>query len=150
MHDADTPTQQELPRILVFIIALACGLFLALAVHIGLTAKSTGLASALRMLIPTSTDYLRSALAWWAIGIAGCLGSWGTIVFLRKTSPRGPAQRLIRLVLGLAFFGLLAAAGHEASAGPAGQAAVTTGVNLAAMGLGAFMAFFAAHFAARR
>ena len=150
MHEAEASTQQGMPRVLVFIIALVCGLFLALTVHIALTAKGVGLTSALRELFPTSTDQLKSALAWWAIGIAGCLGSWGTILLLRKTSPGGPVQRLVRLGLGLAFFGLLAAAGHEATSGPAGKAAVTMAVNLAAMGWGTFMAFCAAHFALRR
>jgi hypothetical protein len=52
--------------------------------------------------------------------------------------------------LGLLFFCLLAVAGHEANAAAPGSAAMSTAANLAAMALGGFMAFFAAHFAARR
>jgi hypothetical protein len=150
MHETNDPAQQEMPHVLVYILALACGLFLALAVHIALTASGVGLTSVLRELFPTSSDQLKSALAWWAVGLAGCLGSWGTIVVLRKTSPGAQAQRLFRFALVLGFFCLLAAAGSRADSGSAGSAAMTTAANLAAMGLGAFMAFFAAHFATRR
>ncbi len=150
MQEAEVSTQQELPRVLVFIAALTCGLLLALAVHIALTANGVGLTSAVRELFPVTADQLRSALAWWAIGIAGCLGSLGAVLLLQKTSLTRRVQELIRLTLGLAFFCLLAAAGHMASSGGAGKVAVTTMTNLTAMAFGAFMAFFAAHFAARR
>lgn len=147
--DAGLPTQQELPRVLVFSTALLCGLLLALAAHIALTAAGFGLTSVMRDLFPTTTDQLKSALAWWGIGIAGCAGSWGAILLLRKTSSTQPTQHLFRIALGVAFFSLLAAAGHEASSAPAGSAAMTALTNLAAMAFGAFMAFFAAHFGSR-
>jgi len=150
MQQADASRQQRLPRVLVYTTALACGLFLALAVHIALTVEGVGLASVVREVTPTSTGELRSALAWWAIGMAGCLGSWGTIVLISQMTPSRPVQRVLRLSLGFVFFCLLAAAGHEASSAPVSGAAMTVAANLAAMGFGAFMAFFAAHFAARR
>ena len=149
MDEAEASAQQATPRVLIFIIALACGLFLALAVHIALTAQGAGLTSALRELFPTSTDQFKSALAWWAIGIAGCLGSWGTILLLRTTFPAA-VEIFVRPALGLVFFALLAAAGHAAASAAPGKLGMITIINLAAMALGAFMAFFAAHFAARR
>jgi hypothetical protein len=95
-------------------------------------------------------DQLKSALAWWAIGISGYVGSWGTIVLLRKTSARRPAHRLLRLSLGVGFFCLLAAAGHAAASAPPAQAAMAAGANLAGMTFGAFMAFCATHFSIDR
>lgn len=150
MQDMKRETlQSEAPRVLVYIMALACGLFLALVVHIALTAEDAGLSTVFQELFPASTDQLTSALAWWAIGLAGCLGSWATILLLKKPAAE-PTHRLFRLGLAVVFFCLLALAGHEANASPAGSAAMSTAANLAAMTLGGFMAFFAAHFAARR
>ena len=149
MDEAGAPTQQELPRVLVLTSALLCGLFLALAAHIVLTAAGAGLTSAMRVLFPTTADHLKSALAWWGIGIAGWLGSWGAILLLRRTSPAQPAQRLLRVGLAIAFFCILAAAGHAASPAQTGTTVITVSTNLAAMGFGAFMAYFAAHFGSR-
>jgi hypothetical protein len=137
-----------LPRVLIFTAAVTCGLFLALAVHIALDGAGAGLTRVWRDLFPTSTAQLGSALAWWAIGASACIGAWATILLLRP-STRWPAPRMLRLCLGLGFFCLLAAAGHAAPAGSMGTAAATT-ANLAAMSLGAFMAFCTAHFALAR
>jgi hypothetical protein len=147
MQQAGASTQRP-PRVLVYTIALACGLFLALAVHIGLTAAGLGLAGAAREVFLAGQDQINTALAWWAIGIAGCLGSLGAILLSHKMN--GPVARLLRLAVAIAFFCLLAMAGRKAAAPPGGGAAMTVAANLAAMTLGAFMAFFAAHFAARR
>jgi hypothetical protein len=148
MQEAAASTPRGSPRVLIYITALVCGLFLALAVHIGLTAAGTGLAGSAREVFFTGKDQINTALAWWAIGIAGCLGSLGAIVLSRKVTR--PGMRVLRLVIAAVFVGLLAAAGHKAAAPPGGGAAMTVAANLAAMTLGAFMAFFAAHFAARR
>jgi hypothetical protein len=138
----------KLPRVLIFTTAVTCGLFLALAVHIALEGAGAGLTRIWRDLFPTSTAQLESALAWWAIGASGCLGAWAAILLLRP-STRWPAHRLLRLSFGLGFFCLLAAAGHAAPAGSMGTA-LAVAANLAAMGLGAFMASCTAHFALPR
>jgi hypothetical protein len=138
----------ELPRALTYTTALACGLFLALSVHIGLTALGVGLSAVARDVFFSGKDQIHAALAWWAIGIAGCFGSLATIVLVRRLNH--PGLRILRLTLAFAFFCLLAVAGRKAAAPPGSGAAMTTVVNLAAMTLGGFMAFFAAHFAARR
>lgn len=148
MQEAGASTPRGVPRALIYTTALACGLFLALAVHIGLTAAGVGLAGSAREVFFNGKDQINTALAWWAIGIAGCLGSLGAIVFSRKLNR--PGMRVLRLIIAALFVGLLAAAGHKAAAPPGGGAAMTVAANLAAMTLGAFMAFFAAHFAARR
>jgi hypothetical protein len=136
----------ELPRVLRFAVALVCGLFLALAVHIGLTAAGDGLAGPWRDLFPTHAAQLKAALAWWAIALAGCLGSFFAILLLRATPPRALASPIFRLGIGIGFFGLLAAAGHQAAAAPPAGAIATAATNLAAMGLGGFMALCTTHF----
>jgi hypothetical protein len=146
MTEAGTSTQP--PRALIYTTALACGVFLALAVHIGLTAAGMGLAVAARDVFLSGKDQISAAFAWWAIGIAGCLGSLVTIAIARGMWGRG--LRILRLLLAIAFFCILVLAGHEATAPSGSGAAMTVGINLAAMALGGFMAFFAAHFAARR
>ena len=149
MGEADSSAPQQLPRVLIFTTALTCGVLLALAVNIALNAAGVGLASLGRELFPTHQDQLKSALAWWAICLAGCIGSWAVILLLRSTSTGKSAQRL-RLGLAIAFFCLLAAAGHEAAPVAGLGTATITAVNLAAVGLGAFMAFCTVHFALRR
>ncbi len=148
MQEAGASTPDGSPRVLIYTTALACGLFLALAVHIGLTAAGVGLAGAALEVFFAGKHQINTALAWWAIGIAGCFGSLGAIVLARRMN--GPGLRILRVILALAFFCLLAVAGRKAAAPPGSGAAMTTAVNLAAMTLGGFMAFFAAHFAARR
>jgi hypothetical protein len=149
MHEAEAPAREPLPLVLVYITALTCGLLLALAVHIALAAHGGGLTSVMRGLFPSAADQLRSALAWWAIGLSGCAGSWGAILLLRKTSRVQPAHRLLRVGLALAFVSLLAAAGHAASSVTSDSGLISAAANVAAMALGSFMAFFVAHFAAR-
>jgi hypothetical protein len=148
MTEAGASTAAGQPRVLIYITALACGLFLALSVHIGLTAAGLGLASAARETFFAGKNQINIAMAWWAIGIAGCLGSLGAIVIARRLNR--PGLRALRLALVFAFFCLLAFAGRKAAAPPGSGAAMTAAINLAAMTLGGFMAFFAAHFAARR
>jgi hypothetical protein len=146
-QEAGASARTEWPRVLVYATALVCGLSLALAVHIGLSAAGIGLAGLTLDAIFSGKNQINTALSWWAIGIAGCLGSLAAIMVTRRFNR--PGLRLLRRVLAIGFFCLLAAAGHKATA-PAGSAAAATAINLAAMTLGGFMAFFAAHFAARR
>jgi|SRR3954454_18783698 hypothetical protein len=147
MQEAGAPTRSE-SRVLIYTTALICGLFLALAVHIVLTAAGLGLAGAAVGAFLSGKDQINTALAWWAIGIAGCFGSLAVIVLARRLNR--PGLHILRLTLGIAFVSILAVAGHKAASAPGNAAALTTAVNLAAMTLGGFMAFFAAHFAARR
>jgi hypothetical protein len=147
MSDAEVSAQDGLPRVLLFAVALICGLFLALAVHIALTGTGNGLAGPWRDLFPPHAAELKAAFAWWAIALSGCLGSFFAILLLRAAPPRGSAPRIFRLSLGIIFFGLLAAAGHGVAAAPPGETIATAATNLAAMSLGGFMAFCTTHFA---
>jgi hypothetical protein len=147
MQEAGATARSE-SRALIYTTALTCGLLLALAVHIGLTAAGIGLAGAAAEAFLSGKDQINTALAWWAIGIAGCLGSLAAIALARRLNR--PLLRGVRLTLIAAFICVLAVAGRKAATPPGSEAALTTAGNLAGMALGGFMAFFAAHFAARR
>ncbi len=134
--------------VLTYIIALLCGLLLALAVHIGLTAAGVGIAGAALDVIFQGKDQIKTALAWWAIGLAGCCGGLAAIALARRWNR--PRWRWLRLIFVFLFICLLAFAGQKAGAPAGSGTAITAAANLAAMMLGGFMAFFAAHFAARR
>jgi hypothetical protein len=147
MQEAGATTPSE-SRVLIYTTALTSGLLLALAVHIGLTAAGVGLVGTALEAFLSGKGQIHTALAWWAIGIAGCLGSLMAIWLARELN--GPRMRVLRLALAALFVAVLAVAGRKAATPPGSEAALTTAVNLAAMMLGGFMAFFAAHFAARR
>ena len=147
MQKVGGPTPSE-SRVLIYTTALTSGVLLALAVHIGLTAAGVGLVGTALEAFLSGKGQINTALAWWAIGIAGCLGSLMAIWLARGLHE--PRTRGLRLALALLFVALLAVAGRKAAAPPGSAAALTAAVNLAAMMLGGFMAFFAAHFAARR
>jgi hypothetical protein len=147
MSDFDIPPPVVLPRAVLFVMALLCGLLLALAVHISLSAAGGGLAGPWRELFPAHAAQLKAALAWWAVALSGCVGSFFAILLLRADPAQGPGARLLRLCLGIAFFVLLAAAGHSVSATPAAGIIPTAVTNLAAMSLGGFMAFCTTRFA---
>jgi hypothetical protein len=147
MQQAGGSTPSE-TRVLTYIIALICGLLLALSVHIGLTAAGLGIAGSALDVIFFGKDQIKTALAWWAIGIAGCSGGLAAIALARRW--HRPRWRWLRLIVVFFFICLLAVAGRKAGAPAGSGTAVTAAANLSVMMLGGFMAFFAAHFAARR
>ncbi len=69
-------------RRLHYAAAIACGVFAALVVHIGLTVFGLGLDTGLRQLAQGDRPQLISALAWWAIAAAGLIGGWGSGAYL--------------------------------------------------------------------
>jgi len=147
MNATEAPAEDALPRILVFVLAIGCGLFLALTTHIALTSAGIGLAAPWQDLFPIHGQQLKAALAWWAIAISGCMGSFVVVLLLRARPSRGPGGRILRLGAGIFFFCLLAVAGHAVATAPAASLVATAATNLAAMSLGGFMALCTAHFA---
>src|SRR5690348_7204618 len=103
-------------RVLIYIIALICGLLFALSVHIGLTAAGFGIAGAALDVIFFGKDQIKTALGWWAIGIAGCCGGLAAIALAKRW--HRPRWRWLRFIVAVAFICLLAMAGHKAPAPP--------------------------------
>ncbi len=76
--EADTDALRRLH----YAAAIACGVFTALVVHIGLSVFGVGLDTALRHLTEGNRPQLISALAWWAVAAGGLIGGWGTGAYL--------------------------------------------------------------------
>ncbi len=99
-------------RRLHYAAAIACGVFAALVVHIGLTVFGVGLDTALRHLAQGSRPELISALAWWAIAAAGLIGGWGTGAYLIAAArERSFVYQLARRFLIALVFALATAGG---------------------------------------
>ena len=106
--EADTDALRRLH----YAAAIACGVFAALVVHIGLTVFGVGLDTALRHLAEGSRPQLISALAWWAIAAAGLIGGWGTGAYLIAAArERSFVYQLARRVLIAVVFALATAGG---------------------------------------
>jgi hypothetical protein len=136
------------PRHLVLTGAIVTGVLLALAVHMlgarygldlgGLWRSGSG------AFMPAG-----AAIAWWLIATVGFCGGYFTATLMHGAVSGQIPQRMRQFLIGIGVL-VLAGAGQAAS----GPSAVTTlaGVlaGLAALGLGAVMAFCGAHFALRR
>lgn len=99
-------------RRLHYAAAIACGVFAALVVHIGLTVFGAGLDTALRHLAEGDRPQLISALAWWAIAGAGLVGGWSTGAYLIAAArERSFVYQLARRVLVAVVFAVATAGG---------------------------------------
>lgn len=136
------------PRHIILAGAMMFGVLLALAVHIliqrfGLNVGDLWVAVA-NGLIPA-----KAALAWWLIAAVAFVGGYATASLMHSAvSGRIPLRmRQFLIIVGVL---MLAAAGQAASA-PSGVPSLS-GVlaGVAALCLGAVMAFCGAHFALRR
>lgn len=136
------------PPLIVLTSAMVLGLLLALAVHI-LGARIGFDLGSLWTPGPDGLMPASAAAAWWLVAAVGLVGGYVTAATMNgAASGRIPAR--LRQFLIAAVVLVLAAAGHAASgAGPAPTAAGVI-AGLAALGLGATMAFCGASFALRR
>lgn len=142
------PQPAYFPPHLIFAGAVVSGVLLALALH--MLGQRLGLdlgglwRSDLREFMPA-----RAALAWWLVATAGFAGGYFTATLMHHAAAGQIPPRMRQFLIALGVL-VLAAAGQAASAPSAGP--TTTGVltGLAALLLGAAMAFCGAHFALRR
>lgn len=139
--------ETDVLRRLNYAAAIACGVFAALALHIVLTVFGLGLDAVLTKAGPGHMQQLISALAWWAIGAAGFIGSWGTGAYLiaaareREFVTRLARRFLIALVFAVATAGGIMSKSDTVS----GTADVIAG--LTALGLGLICAYCGARLA---
>ncbi len=136
------------PRRLILGGAMISGVLLALAVHM----LGAGYGLDLGGLWRTDTaDFMPAgaAIAWWLIATVGFSGGYftGTLLDSAVSGDIPPRMRHFLIAVGVL---VLAGAGQVASS--PGGAPTISGVlaGLAALGLGAVMAFCGAHFALRR
>lgn len=136
------------PRHLIRGAAIISGVLLALAVHMlgarygldlgGLWRTDTG------SVVPAG-----AAVAWWLIATVGFSGGYFTASLMHSAASGQIPHRMRQFLVAVGVL-LLAGAGQAASAPSAGATASVVLAGLAALCLGAVMAFCGAHFALRR
>jgi hypothetical protein len=136
------------PRRLILAGAAISGVLLALAVHMlgarfgldlgGLWRSDT------REFMPSG-----AALAWWLIATVGFCGGYFTATLMRSAVSGQIPQRMRQFLIAVGVL-VLAGAGQAASAPSPLPTVSGVLAGLAALGLGAVMAFCGAHFALRK
>jgi hypothetical protein len=137
------------PRHLVLAGAIVTGVLLALAVHMLGARYGLDLGGLWRSATEGTFMPAGAAIAWWLIATVGFCGGYFTATLMHGAVSGQIPQRMRQFLIGIGVL-VLAGAGQAAS-GPSPvptQAGVLAGV--AALCLGAVMAFCGAHFALRR
>jgi len=136
------------PRRLILGGALISGVLLALAVHMLGARYGLDLGGLWRS---GTSDFMPAgaAIAWWLIATVGFCGGYFTATLMHSAVSGQIPERMRQFLIAVGVL-LLAAAGQEASA-PRGVPTIS-GVlaGLAALCLGALVAFCGAHFALRK
>lgn len=136
------------PRRIILSGAVIFGVLLALGIHIILQRFDFNLGDLWRTdspdLIPA-----RAALAWWLVAAAAFVTGFVTASLLDSAASGQLPARLRQFLIAIGVV-MLAAAGQAASAPSAVPTLSGMLAGVAALGLGAVMAFCGAHFALRR
>jgi hypothetical protein len=139
--------ETEVLRRLNYAAAVACGIFVAIAIHVLLTVFGFGLDAVLRNTAGAPRLQFISALAWWAIAGAGFLSGWATGAYLIAAArEREFVYRLARGFLIALVFAVATVGGIMSKAGNVGGTVdVIAGVT--ALGLGGICAYCGARLA---
>jgi hypothetical protein len=137
------------PRRLILAGAMLTGVLLALAVHMlgaryGLDLGGLWRADARGELMPAG-----AAIAWWLIATAGFAGGYFTATLMHSAVSGQIPQRMRQFLIGIGVL-ILAGAGQAASAPSPLPTVSGVLAGIAALVLGALVAFCGAHFALRR
>src|SRR4051794_22793517 len=139
---------ESFPRHIIFAAALLSGVLLALAVHMLGARYGLDLGGLWRSdshdFMPTGT-----AVAWWLIASVGFSGGYFTTTLMQSAVSGQIPQRMRQFLIAVGVL-LLAGAGQVASAPSPVPTVSGVLAGIAALGLGAVMAFCGAHFALRR
>lgn len=142
-----TPADTETLRRLNYAAAIACGVFAALALHIGLTVFGIGLDTVLRSTGAGSKSQFISAIAWWAVAAAGFVCGWATGAYLIAAArEREFVFKLARRFLVALVFAVATIGGIMSKSGDVGGT-VDVIAGMAALGLGGIGAFCGARLA---
>src|SRR5579862_2070668 len=142
------PETNPFPSRLILGAAAISGVLLALAVHMlgarfGLDLGGLWRSDA-RQFMPTG-----AALAWWLIATVGFVGGYFTATLMHSAVSGQIPQRMRQFLIGVGVL-VLAGAGQAASAPSPLPTVSGVLAGLAALCLGAVMAFCGAHFALRK
>jgi hypothetical protein len=144
------PPRTPLPRALIFVTAITCGILAAIAVEIALAHSGVELAGAWHTLLTPQALQIRSAGAWWLM--AGAAFLTGAIVAGALSRLPLPWRRLraVRWILGGALVYGLAQAGDAATLAPGQSVPAHVAASLGALFAAALVAQFGAYFAVKR
>jgi hypothetical protein len=136
------------PRRLILAGAMISGVLLALAVHMLGVRYGLDLGGLWRS---DTTDFMPAgaAIAWWLIASVGFCGGYFTATLMDSAVSGQIPQRMRQFLIAVGVL-VLAGAGHAASAPSPIPTISGVLAGLAALVLGAVMAFCGAHFALRR
>ncbi len=139
----------EVPRPLVLVTAMTCGVLAAIAAQIVLAQRGVELGDVWRDLSIRGRQ-LRAASAWWAMAGAGLLAS----AFVAAALSRFPLPwlrfRMLRWIAGAVVVAALAHVGHSAAMKAGVSAGIHAAASFAAVCLAALAALLGAYFAAKR
>src|ERR1700704_4590654 len=136
------------PRRLILAGAMIAGVLLALAVHMLGAGYGLDLGGLWRS---DTSDFMPAgaAIAWWLIATVGFSGGYFTASLMDSAVSGQIPQRMRQFLIAVGVL-VLAGAGHAASAPSPIPTISGVLAGLAALGIGAAMAFCGAHFALRR
>lgn len=140
----------DLPRALIYVTAMTCGVLAAMAVQIQLSRAGVELASVWNNLFANNAPQLRSAGTWWLLAGSAFLVSAAVGGALSRMPWPWYRFRLLRWILGTAVVFALADIGHSSAAEAHSNIEVQVAVSLVALLAASFMALFGAFFAVRR
>ena len=139
----------EVPRPLVLVTAMTCGVLAAIAAQIVLAQRGIELGDVWRDLSIRGRQ-LRAAAAWWAMAGAGLLAS----AFVAAALSRFPLPwlrfRMLRWIAGAGIVAALAHVGHSAAMKAGVSPGIHAAASFAAVCLAALAALLGAYFAAKR
>jgi hypothetical protein len=143
-------TRTELPRVLVYMAAMICGVLAAMAAQILLARAGADLADMWRHVLSAQTAPLRAVGPWWLMVASAFLVSIVVAAVLSRTALPWHGFRLLRWVAGAAVVFALAEVGHIAAVTGGGGGGTHAAVTLGTLCVAALVALFGAHFAMRR
>jgi hypothetical protein len=150
MQPSHRETPDELPRALLYCIAVTAGVLVALAVQLSLSRAGVELAGVWRNLFSAQALQLRSAGAWWLIAGAAFLAGALVAGILNRFPPPWYRFRALRWLLAAALIFVLADIGHSASHPIERVPGAHLMASLTALCAAALMAMFGAYFSVRR
>ena len=142
------PETTYFPRRIIFAAALMSGVLLALAVHMLGARYGLDLGGLWRS---DTHEFMPAgaAVAWWLIATVGFSGGYFTASLMQSAVSGQIPQRMRQFLIAVGVL-VLAGAGQAASAPSPIPTISGVLAGLAALGLGAVMAFCGAHFALRK
>lgn len=144
-------SKRELPKVLIYSVAITIGVLAALAVQIWFTHAGYAPVGMWQDLLSSRRLQLRAAGPWWVMAGAAFVASGATAAALTRVPLPWRRQRIIRWALGTLLVFALAHIGHSgAPADTVVRAGTQVAVSIGALCSAALMALLGAFLTVRR